>query len=306
MSDAVHLMPDTRAVSTIRFPGARKTALRLAPGAGPDSVFSLARTAAIELAEPRLWRLHSDATNRAFLLGALGGRRFEHALKTDLFDETVTDGVAPVLRALARSTTGIDLSPELVERAQRRHPDIAVRQADVRRLPFEDASFDLVVSLSTLDHLASLAELAAATEELARVLAPGGTLALTVDNLANPVVALRNLLPRGPLRRAGLVAYPVGPTVGPRRLERIVRAAGLSPRVRAALMHCPRLPAVALARRLEGSDLSDARFLRGARAFDVLCRLPSRYLTGYFAAVVAERPVRGPGPPGRSTRRPPR
>jgi SAM-dependent methyltransferase len=306
MSDAVHLVPDTRAVSTIRFTGARKTAPEVSAWPRADSVSSLAPTAAIELAEPRLWRLHSDATNRAFLLDALGGRRFEHALKTDLFDETVTDGLAPVLRAVARSTTGIDLSPEAVERAQGRHPDIAAQEADVRRLPFEDGSFDLVVSLSTLDHLASVAQIAAAIEELARVLAPGGTLALTVDNLANPAVALRNLLPQGPLRRAGLVAYPVGPTVGPRRLERIVRAAGLLPRVRAALMHCPRLPAVALARRLDGSDPRHAGFLRAARAFDVLGRLPSRYVTGYFAAIVAERPVRGPYPPEGSARQQPR
>lgn len=255
--------------------------------------------AAIELGEPRLWRLHSDATNRTFLSGALTGQRFRKALKTDLFDESVTDGVAPLLRDLARSTTGIDVSPDVVERAGRRHPHVAARCADVRELPFEDASFDLVVSLSTLDHLASVAEIGAAIEELSRVLVPGGTLALTLDNPANPAIALRNALPSDPLRRAGVVAYRIGPTVGARRLERLVRAAGLTPRARAALMHCPRLPAVAVARRLERSPGNHDRFLRAARGFDVLGRLPTRYLTGYFAAIVAERPLTGPAPRSR-------
>jgi SAM-dependent methyltransferase len=262
--------------------------------------------AAIEPGEPRLWRLHSDATNRAFLSDALGGRRFRNALKTDLFDESVTDGVAPLLRDVARSTTGIDLSSDVVERAQRRHPDIAARRADVRELPFDDASFDLVVSLSTLDHLATVAEIGAAIAELSRVLVPGGTLVVTVDNLANPAIALRNALPNDALRRAGVVAYEIGPTVGARRLERLVRAAGLTPRARAALMHCPRLPAVAAARRLEGSRGAHDRFLRTARRFDVLARLPTRYLTGYFAAIVAERPLTRPAPGRGSARQRPR
>jgi SAM-dependent methyltransferase len=239
--------------------------------------------------EPHLWRLHSDATNRDFLARALRGRRFRRALKTDLFDEAVTAGLVPLLSEAAGATAGIDLSAEVVRRAGERHRELEAVHADVRRLPFDDAAFDLVVSLSTLDHLASVAEIGAAIRELARVLEPGGTLALTVDNLANPVVAVRNLLPSVPLRRAGLVAYELGVTVGPRRLERLVRAAGMTPRSTVALMHCPRLPAVVLARRLDRSPRTHDRFLRGARAFEALGRLPTRYLTGYFAAIVAER-----------------
>ena len=238
--------------------------------------------------EPHLWRLHSDATNAAFLRRALDGRRFARALKTDLFDEATTGGVVPMLRDAAESITGIDLSRDIVERAQRRYPDVAAIEADVRRLPFDDDSFDLVVSLSTLDHLSSVAEIEGGIRELGRVLAPGGTLALTVDNQANPVIALRGLLPGAAMRGVGLVAYRIGPTVGPRRLERFVRSAGMQPRAREALMHCPRLPAVALARRIERSPRGGRRFLRAAAGFDALDRLPTRYVTGYFAAIVAE------------------
>lgn len=237
--------------------------------------------------EPPLWRMHSDATNAAFVRRALAGRRFRRALKTDLFDEATTGGVVPAMREAAGAVTGIDISEEVADGARRRFPDLETSVADVRRLPFADGEFDLVVSLSTLDHLASVDEIAGAVAELVRVLAPGGTLALTIDNGANPAVALRNRLPAAPLRRAGVVAYELGPTVGPRELDRIVRRAGARPRTREALMHCPRLPAVALARRLEPG--AHRRFLRGARRFEALASLPTRYVTGYFAAVVAER-----------------
>jgi SAM-dependent methyltransferase len=237
--------------------------------------------------EPPLWRRHSDAINAGFVRRAIGARRFRRALKTDLFDEATTGGVVPVVREAAAAVAGVDIAPEVAEGAGARYPELETAVADVRRLPFADGEFDLIVSLSTLDHLESVDEIAGAVGELVRVLAPGGTLALTIDNGANPVVALRNALPAAPLRRAGAVAYEVGPTVGPRRLERLVREAGARPRTREALMHCPRLPAVALARRVPPS--SGARFLRGARRFESLGRLPSRYVTGYFAAVVAER-----------------
>lgn len=239
--------------------------------------------------EPRLWRLHSDAVNSAFVTGAIAGRRFDHALKTDLFDEAVTTGIVPLLAGVAERVSGVDVSAQIVAQAACHQPRLEARIADIRRLPFADDTFDLVVSLSTLDHLDNVDEIAAAIGEIARVLVPGGTLALTVDNRANPVVALRNALPGGALRRARLVAYETGATIGPRQLERLVRAAGLRPRASKALMHCPRLPAVVAARCLAGSPSTHARFLRVAASIDALDRLPTRYLTGYFAAIVAER-----------------
>jgi SAM-dependent methyltransferase len=239
--------------------------------------------------EPRLWRFHSDAINGAFLRRALGGRRFYNALKTDLFDEAIAVGLVPIIRSASASVTGIDLSPEVVQRARRRHPDLVAMTADIRRLPFDDGRFDLIVSISTLDHLANVSEIEEAIRELARLLAPGGTLALTMDNGANPAVALRNRLPRAALRRARLVAYPVGATVGPRRLEQLVSAAGLTTCRSEALMHCPRLPAVVLARLLERWSWGRTAFLRGARCFEALGGLPTRYSTGYFAAIVAKR-----------------
>src|SRR5262249_17250558 len=46
-------------------------------------------------------------------------------------------------------TVGLDLSPWLLDVARKRHPDAPLARADMRMLPFRDASFSLVVSLFT-------------------------------------------------------------------------------------------------------------------------------------------------------------
>ena len=51
---------------------------------------------------------------------------------------------------------------------------VAVRTADMRALPFLDASFDVVVSRAAIHNLYSADDRAAAIREIARVLKPGG------------------------------------------------------------------------------------------------------------------------------------
>src|SRR4029434_1314077 len=60
------------------------------------------------------------------------------------------------------------------------------------RTVFADEAFDVIVSNSTLDHFGSWAELGASLHELHRVLKTRGLLIITLDNRANPIVALRN------------------------------------------------------------------------------------------------------------------
>ena len=58
------------------------------------------------------------------------------------------------------------------------------------------------------------------------MLRPGGTLVISLDNPANPVVGVRNLLPARLRYGSGLVPYFVGATAGPWRLPRLLDAAG--------------------------------------------------------------------------------
>lgn len=75
---------------------------------------------------------------------------------------------------------GIDVAEAMVELARHRHPELEFRQADAQQLPFTDASFDAVVANFLVLHLGRPE---AAAAEFARVLAPGGRLALTAWDL---------------------------------------------------------------------------------------------------------------------------
>jgi SAM-dependent methyltransferase len=246
----------------------------------------------VEKRPQRLWRHYSDLVNARLLAEWLPPEKLERVLKTDAFDEAVGEvGLQPHLAAAARSVVGIDLSVSTLSRARARYPTLRAAGADVCRLPFDDGTFDLVFSNSTLDHMGSLDDVARGLAELHRVLRAGGQLLLTLDNLWNPVVALRNALPGDLLRRLRLVHYHLGVTCGPRRLRRMVGEAGFETRHVGALMHCPRLPAVWAAGALDrigGAAVRDA-FVRFLLAFEGLARWPTRYLTGYFVSVAAVR-----------------
>ena len=248
----------------------------------------------------RLWREFSDRQQIGLLqrwtgglltrwaTGWIGAERRPELLKTDLFDEVASQGIVPWLLASGAHVTGIDVAPAIVAEAVARNPGLEAVVADVRSLPFAEASFDVVFSGSTLDHFESAADIQTALGELCRVLRPGGTLILTLDNPANPLIWLRN----GPLlrllRRIGIVPYEVGATLGPRSLERAVQAAGLDVVETTAVIHCPRAIAVAVAGPLERLSRSwQEMFLRHLRTWERLERWPTRWLTGHYVAVHA-------------------
>ena len=244
-----------------------------------------------------LWRAHSDAVNLKLLRRWLPGGPLGRVLKTDLFDEAVGSGLAGELASRADEMVGIDLAAPVVDAALAAHPEVEGHVADVRRLPFETARFDLVVSNSTLDHFDSVAEIAIALEELARVTRPGGRIVVTVDNRGNPIVALRTSRPFASLfRRLGIVPYELGATCGRRRLARLLSAAGFEVRATEAMMHCPPQVAAALAARFSRGR-SVEHHLRSVLRFEALARWPTRDLTAHFVAACA---VRGDRPSPRA------
>jgi ubiquinone/menaquinone biosynthesis C-methylase UbiE len=86
-----------------------------------------------------------------------------------------TGRLAPYLAARGLAPRGVDLSPEMVRVARRDQPGFDFDVADVRDLPFADASLAGVVGWYSLMYLAP-GDRAAAFDELARVVAPGGYL----------------------------------------------------------------------------------------------------------------------------------
>ncbi len=239
-----------------------------------------------------LWRQHCDAVNLRLLTRWLPRSAVPRLLKTDLFDEAVSSGLQPLLKGRARLVVATDLSYRTAQVASAHCPDIEAVCADARRLPFADGAFDVIVSLSTLDHFHSQAEIIDSLRDLHRVLRPGGLLVLTMDNLANPLIALRNVLPFRLLKRLGIVPYYVGASAGPCGVRKLLERTGWDIRESGAIMHCPRAAMVLLSRVIERLARGETQkwFLRLLMRFESWERGPARYLTGNFVAVLAVRP----------------
>ena len=237
----------------------------------------------------RLWRAHSDALNVALCRRWLSDRTARRLLKTDLFDEAAGIGLWPHLTALAHRVDAIDVSHSVARRAhaQQRLPAVT---ADVRHLPFSDGAFDTIVSNSTLDHFDDTAAIADGLRELHRVLEARGRLLLTLDNGANPAVALRNALPQRWLSSIGLVPYRMGHTLRPLAAADLLTKLGFSVLERTAIMHSPRVMMVPLARlwdRISDGSNGTNRYLRAIERFEIAERWPTRFLTGHFVALLA-------------------
>ena len=97
--------------------------------------------------------------------------------------------LALALAPLVREVVGVDVVPELLERARSGAPaNVTFVEGDATKLPFESGSFDLTCSRRTLHHIAR-PELAVA--EMVRVTAPGGR--VFVDDQIAPVDPLAAL-----------------------------------------------------------------------------------------------------------------
>jgi SAM-dependent methyltransferase len=97
---------------------------------------------------------------------------------TRLLDVATGPGMV-VARAVARgvkAAIGVDLSPKMVALATRLHPGLDFQEGDAEALPFPDGAFDAVVANFGLGHFPRPRH---ALGELARVVAPGGMLALS-------------------------------------------------------------------------------------------------------------------------------
>ena len=109
-----------------------------------------------------------------------------------LLDAGCGSGVLSRIAArMGAVVTGVDASPAMIGEAR----DLLARfslpatfdVADVRRLPYADASFDLILASSVLEYVAPFD---AALAELHRVLGPGG---LLIASLPNPRSLYRKL-----------------------------------------------------------------------------------------------------------------
>jgi len=105
-----------------------------------------------------------------------------HAARIGAGDHVLEVGSGPghIAAALAETgadVAGIDFSASMVEVAKSRYPTLSFREADAESIPFDDESFDAVVSSFVVHHLARPETV---FREVHRVLKPGGRFAFAV------------------------------------------------------------------------------------------------------------------------------
>jgi ubiquinone/menaquinone biosynthesis C-methylase UbiE len=163
--------------------------------------------------------------------------------------------------------------------------------SDARQQAFKSNVFDEIISNSTLDHFSGKKDIIESLRELRRVLKPGGTLIITLDNPWNPVVSVRNRLPYRWLKFLGVIPFYMGVTLSRSELIRALESNGFRVEDSTAIVHSPRILAIwaghILARLGWGRTKAVLHHL--LRGFEFLERLPTKSLTGYYVAVKARK-----------------
>ena len=261
---------------------------------GADCWDSVLRESNVEGSED-FWRAHMRELYRRLRERWAGNATPERILKTDLYDEAIsTHNLVSLFAGRCEHFIGIDVSLEIARAAKRRTANPSdgwdtIAVTDVRNLAFRSGVFDEIISNSTLDHFPEKADITESLKELHRILRPGGTLVVTLDNPWNPVVFLRNRLPYRLLRFLGLIPFYMGVTLSRPALVRLLESIGFGACESTAVAHAPRIFAIRVGRILDKRGGKRIReWLRKLlRLFEHLEGLPTKYVTGYYVAVKA-------------------
>jgi SAM-dependent methyltransferase len=181
-------------------------------------------------------RYYADNEQRLFIehLPPLAGLR---VLKTDLWDEAKNTRILAWAAGRGARAFGIDIAEPTVIQAKAAFAGdtgpLRAAAADVRALPFRDASFDAIYSMGTIEHFDETEE---AVKEMARVLKPGGHAIIGVPNRHDPF--LRPLLATM-LQAVGLYAYGYEKSYSRRALRNMLESAGLRVAAETSILFIP-------------------------------------------------------------------
>jgi SAM-dependent methyltransferase len=244
-----------------------------------------------------LWRAHLQGIYEELIDRWMAGSQDGLTLKTDLYDEAVSQyNVLPLCANKSKGVIGTDVSFEVAAAAKERITRTwdgwqnAVC-TDVRRLPFRSESFDQVISNSTLDHFSKKESIRDGLREIHRSMKPGGSLFITLDNPSNPVVLLRNAMPYRLLKLSKLIPFYMGVTLSKVQLVRVLESCGFRVHESMAIVHSPRILAIwtgHILHRTKNKKIEEyvKRILGICERME---KLPTRYLTGYYVAAIATK-----------------
>ncbi|MGU3540705.1 class I SAM-dependent methyltransferase [Methylobacterium sp. A54F] len=161
---------------------------------------------------PHDFYLRAKALLLADVIAREGGR-FESCLDVGCG----VGALHPHLAGLFRHLAGVDVSQESIARAAASNGLSSYRTYDGRALPYADGSFDLALTSCVMHHVPP-ADWPAFAAEMARVVRPGGLVAVIEHNPYNPLTRLA-------VRRCAFDRDAV--LLGPGRTRDLLRGAGL-------------------------------------------------------------------------------
>ena len=97
-----------------------------------------------------------------------------------------TGALAARLSELGYEVVGVDPSEGMLEVLRRRAPQVEAIRASGVDLPFDDAAFDLTLSVATMHHIADPEAVRSTLHEMVRVTRPEGHVLVWDHNPANP------------------------------------------------------------------------------------------------------------------------
>jgi SAM-dependent methyltransferase len=208
-------------------------------------------------------------------------------LKTDLWDECKNTRILQWAAGQGTRTYGVDVSWSIARQAKAAFPRDALRcaVADVRQLPFRDASFDAVYSMGTIEHFE---DPQTAVAEIFRVLRAGGRAIVGVPNRHDPFLrpALVALL-----RHLGLYAYGYERSFSRRALRQLLQDAGFRKVAETGILFLPgwlRMAELYCLQRLPRLAWLAATAMRPFAFLDR--KLPAARRHGYLIVCVVDRP----------------
>lgn len=167
-------------------------------------------------------------------IGSLAGKR---VLKLDLWNEAINTRILHWMDSEGAQAVGLDLSHVVTFRALRNslqnHSRPHLTRADIREVPFRTASFDVVYTMGTIEHID---EYDVALAEICRVLKPGGRAIIGVPYRWD--IFLRPLLVAF-LEAIGRYPYAPEKSFSASALRREIEAAGLEFRSRTGILAMP-------------------------------------------------------------------
>ncbi len=215
-------------------------------------------------------------------------------LKTDLFAEAFGPEQYLFYLKPPDGIVGIDVARNIVKQAKKQAVGWEADSSrylccDVKHLPFCNNSFDVIISDSTLDHFPEEQDIVDSIKELGRVLRPGGTLILTIDNKSNPTyppfIMFRLWM------KLKLAPYYIGRTLSRRKMKQTVEESGMYIAESTTIFHYPHPDGLVRLVERFVRNLGRGRldgFIRKTLSFtDWLGRRKTKYFTGRYLAIKA-------------------